>query len=352
MSEDDDQKTESATQRQRDRFADEGSVAVSRDLTGAATLAAGGIAIITLGQDAAHKVAASVVLALSTVQTATLDGALWQTTVVFWARAVLPVTAVCALAAVAASFAQMGSMRRSRMPSFRLDALNPMARVGQLFTPTKLALALGKQLLKMAVVFTAMRPILSRARAQLDGQHPSNLGDGLQWLGGSLHGAVTNAVLALVFIGLVDWAIAKYQLEKRMMMTKQEVKQEGKEEGGNPQVKGRMRQMRRALSRRRMMSDVKTADVILVNPTHYAVAIKYSSKKMGAPRVVAKGLDSVALKIREVARAANIPIIENRPLARALHAQVKVGKEVPVALYRAVAEVLAAVYRLRPRRQA
>jgi len=352
MSEDDDQKTESATQRQRDRFAEEGSVAVSRDLTGAVTLAAGGIAALTLGRDALQNVVHGLTESLSNIGTASLDGALWQATVGGWAHAVLPITGVCAMAAGAAGLAQMGSMRRTKMPSLRLSALNPMARAGQLFAPAKLAWAIAKQLLKMILVAAALRPILSRAQAQLDGAHPANLAEGLGMLGGSLHSAVINAVFALLVIGAVDWAYAKYQLEKRMRMTKQEVKQEGKEEQGNPQVKGRMRQMRRALSRRRMMADVKTADVIVVNPTHYAVALKYSQKRMGAPRVVAKGLDSVALKIKEVAREHKVPIIENVPLARALHAQVKIGKEVPTALYRAVAEVLAAVYRMRPRRTA
>jgi flagellar biosynthetic protein FlhB len=134
---------------------------------------------------------------------------------------------------------------------------------------------------------------------------------------------------------------------KKLMMTKEEVRQENKETEGDPQVKGRIRQMQREAARRRMMSAIPTADVVVTNPTHYAVALKYSDKGMRAPTVVAKGSHLTAQRIREIAVENNVPILEAPPLARALHKHTELGESIPEALYTAVAEVLAYVYQLK-----
>jgi flagellar biosynthetic protein FlhB len=134
---------------------------------------------------------------------------------------------------------------------------------------------------------------------------------------------------------------------RKLRMTREEVKQEHKESEGDPQIKGKIRAMQRAMARRRMMADVPTADVVVTNPTHYAVALKYTEGKMGAPKVVAKGADEVAAKIRELAREHKVPLLEAPPLARALHTHTEIGDEIPEALYTAVAEVLAYVFQLR-----
>ena len=145
-------------------------------------------------------------------------------------------------------------------------------------------------------------------------------------------------------MGALDYALARHLLEKKMRMTKQEVKEEHKREEGDPLVKGRIRGKQRQLARRRMMEAVKTADVVVTNPTHLAVALAYRAGEMGAPSVVAKGGDAMCERIKAVARASGVPIVENKPLARALYKSVPVGREIPGALYRAVAEVLAYVY--------
>lgn len=152
--------------------------------------------------------------------------------------------------------------------------------------------------------------------------------------------------LALLILGIVDWILAKRRHEKGLKMSKQEVKDENKSQDGDPQVKGRQRQIRMAQSRKRMMGSVPNADVVVTNPTHFAVAIQYDSKAMGAPTVVAKGVDNLALKIRELAQEHGVPIVENPPLARALYAQVEVEHEIPSELYAAVSDVLIYVYRL------
>ncbi len=153
--------------------------------------------------------------------------------------------------------------------------------------------------------------------------------------------------LVYLFIGLADWFYQKHKFKEDMKMTKQEVKDEYKNTEGNPEIKGRQRSKMREASQRRMMQSLPTADVVITNPTHYAVAVKYDADHYSAPIVVAKGEDFLAMKIKEKAKEHQIEIVENKPLARMLYANVDVGEEVPPELYQAVAEVLAFVYNLR-----
>jgi flagellar biosynthetic protein FlhB len=153
------------------------------------------------------------------------------------------------------------------------------------------------------------------------------------------------AILFLV-LGVWDFFRQKQQWMKGLRMTKQEIRDEWKEQEGSPEMKGRIRRMRRDLLRRRMMHAVPTATAVIVNPTHFAIAIKYEAGAMGAPKVVAKGRNYLAQRIRELAVRHQVPIIENPPLAQALYKTVEVGQEIPVHLYRAVAEVLAYLHRL------
>jgi flagellar biosynthetic protein FlhB len=139
----------------------------------------------------------------------------------------------------------------------------------------------------------------------------------------------------------------KYEFEKGIRMSKQDIKDEYKKAEGDPMIKGKIRERQRRMAMQRMMQDVPTADVIITNPTHYAVALKYDGNQMQAPEVVAKGQDFVALRIREVAKENGVLIMENKPLARALFAQAEIGDTVPADLFQAVAEVLAYVYKLK-----
>ena len=153
--------------------------------------------------------------------------------------------------------------------------------------------------------------------------------------------------LVYLVIGLADFIYQKYRFNEDMKMTKQEIKDEFKNTEGNPEIKGRQRQRMREASRRRMMQDVPKADVVITNPTHFAVAIKYDAETSNAPIVLAKGEDYLAQKIKEAAREHHIEIVENKPLARMLYANVDIGQEIPPELYQAVAEILAMVYNMR-----
>jgi flagellar biosynthetic protein FlhB len=198
------------------------------------------------------------------------------------------------------------------------------------------------------VIYGALRGdwphVLELGRGQLQ--------EGLVFMGGLILRVATRAAFVLAFFGVLDYVLQKRKLTKRMMMTLEEVKREMKEDMPSPEMKAKRRALQKQMAKNKVVSAVQGADVILVNPTHYAVALKYQPGKGGAPKVVAKGVDHLALRIREIATDAKVPIVQNIPLARALYAQVKVGRDIPVELYKAVAEVLATVYKKRkPTRQ-
>ncbi|MCI9611232.1 MAG: flagellar biosynthesis protein FlhB [Eubacterium sp.] len=153
--------------------------------------------------------------------------------------------------------------------------------------------------------------------------------------------------MAYFVIAIVDFIYQKWKFKDEMKMTKQEVKDEYKNAEGDPQIKGKQRQRMREASQRRMMQDVPKADVVITNPTHYAVALKYDAEEAQAPIVLAKGTDYLALQIKEKAKEAKVEIVENKPLARMLYANVEIGEEIPPELYQTVAEILAAVYRMK-----
>ena len=156
-------------------------------------------------------------------------------------------------------------------------------------------------------------------------------------------------VIILAVFAAIDWWVNRKEFSKQVRLTKQEAKQEHKEHEGDPQIKARIRAIQRESARRRMMQAVKKADVIITNPTHIAIAIVYEKDKMAAPKVVAKGADFLAQRIKKIAAEAGVPLVENVPLARTLYKSVKTGHGIPRNLYQAVAEVLAYVYRLKNR---
>jgi flagellar biosynthesis protein FlhB len=158
--------------------------------------------------------------------------------------------------------------------------------------------------------------------------------------------------IALIILGVLDYVFQWWQYEKNLRMSKDEIKEEYKQTEGNPEIKSKIRQKQKQISMRRMMSEVPKADVIITNPTHFAVAVKYDIKVSDAPYVLAKGQDFIALRIKEIAKENSVQIVENKPLARTLFQTVDIGQTIPADLYQAVAEILAFVYSLRGKDQA
>jgi flagellar biosynthetic protein FlhB len=180
----------------------------------------------------------------------------------------------------------------------------------------------------------------------------STAASGIAQIAGSIEELLWRAGAVLLVFGMIDLVRNRRSYAKQLRMTKQEIRDEAKESEGNPQIKGQIRRLRRELLRRRMMQDVPTATAVIVNPTHYSVAIRYEMDSMASPLVVAKGKNYLALRIRQLAVESGVPIIENPLLARGLYSAAEVGQEIPAEFYRAVAEVLAYIYRLMGRRRA
>lgn len=224
-----------------------------------------------------------------------------------------------------------------------LARLSPLTNLRQAFGLGGAAKRTVTALVKLAAIGGIVAIVLAT------GIVPSTLEP--QQLGRVAWSSVSRALLVvgavIVVVGVVDYILARRRIRKQMRMTPDEVKREHKESEGDPMVKSRRRQRAREMAKRRIAIHVPTADVVVVNPTHYAVALRYDERTDRAPIVVAKGVDEVAARIREIARRHGVPVMSRPPLARALHKHVKEGRPVPANLYRAVAEVLAYVYRLR-----
>ncbi|MDC7807303.1 flagellar biosynthesis protein FlhB [Luteimonas sp BLCC-B24] len=227
-----------------------------------------------------------------------------------------------------------------------LKKLDPMAGLKRIYGPEGLA-ELLKSILRVLLVGAAaglfLWPAMPRLRAMLHQPLEQAAAGGVKF---ALWLLMTTAA-ALLLVALFDAPYQKWNWRRKLMMTRQELREEMKESEGRPEVKGRIRQLQHEMSQRRMMEDLPTADVVVVNPTHYAVALKYDGDAMRAPRVIAKGVDEMALRIREVAGQHRITLVEAPPLARVLYREADIGQEIPVKLYAAVAQVLSYVYQLR-----
>ena len=237
---------------------------------------------------------------------------------------------------------KLGFSLQKLTPDF--SRFNPISKIKSMAFQGPMALL---QASAMLVLFSMAILSIARQNADLFLTLPfMSLDTGLLKVGASIKDILWKAAAMFVLFGLIDLFRQKRKFMKDMRMTKHEVKEESKENEGSPLIKGKIRRLQRDLARRRMMQNVATATAVIVNPTHYAVALRYDHETMATPMVVAKGKNYLALRIRQRALEHNIPLVENPPLAQALYRSVDVGREIPAHLYRAVAEVLAYIYRL------
>ncbi len=262
----------------------------------------------------------------------------------------LPTLAALCIGGVAASVIVGGGFNFAPgAVRFDLETLNPASGIGRLFNGRNLV-KLGLSIVKLLFVGLIVWTYLSKKLGYLASLRWVWTAQLLGAMGHVLLGLVIRMCLALLVVGLVDTAYQKWKWMKDLKMTKQEVKEERKQTEGAPETRSRIRKIQIEGALRRMRQEVPKASVVLVNPTHYAVALKYDAKRMEAPVVVAKGADEVAFRIMEVARAYGVPIVRRPELARTLFATVRCGQFIPDSLFVAVAEVLALIYRLRQRR--
>ncbi|HEY7639240.1 MAG TPA: flagellar biosynthesis protein FlhB [Steroidobacteraceae bacterium] len=349
------ERTEQATPKRLEEARKKGQIPRSRDLSTAAVTLVGGAALYFLGGHITGQMAEMMRRSLSLSRDEATDAtqmlpALGQAAADgLWLSA--PVLAAITLAAIIAPLALGGWSwaAGSMMPQF--SRLNPLEGVKRMFAMRSL-IELAKAMAKFGVVaFIAAIVLWNDAPTLMAlGREPLQqaIGHAVQISGKSL--LVISAGL-LIIAGIdVPWQL--WQYAKQMRMSREEIREEYKESEGSPEVKGRIRSMQQQLARQRMMQEVPKADVVVVNPTHFAVALKYDEKRMRAPIVVAKGVDAIAAKIREVAGEHAVPIFEAPPLARVLYRNVDIGDEIPATLYVAVAQILTYVFQLKVAKRA
>jgi flagellar biosynthetic protein FlhB len=250
------------------------------------------------------------------------------------------------LLGVAANLLQVGFLFTLEPLTPNFGRLNPLEGLKRIFSRRSLV-ELVKSLLKMGLVgFVAYQTV----RDDL-GRFPTLMQVGLPGAVRFMMDLISRLLLTvgilMLILAIADYLYQRFEYEVSLRMTKQELKEEFKNIEGNPEIRAKIRQKQRELARRRMMADVPKADVVVTNPTHFAVALAYAQGEMGAPKVLAKGQGLVALRIREIAKEHGVPVVENKPLARELHKLVEIGQEIPFHLYQAVAELLAFVYQLK-----
>lgn len=351
MAEDSDlEKTESATPRRLEKAREEGQIVRSRELNTFMLLAAGVASLWFTGEQVFQTLRGVLRSGLwfdlrvgrdTAVMTSLAADSVWQAL-----KGILPVFGTLVVVAIFSSVALGGFLFSTKALEPKFERLNLFKGVARMFS-AQTAVELVKTLLKAAVIgLIGAAVIMHYMDEMMSLMHatPSEaLTRGLQLV--ALCCALIVAALFLIVIIDAPWQLWSHY--KKLRMSREDVKQEHKESEGDPHVKGRIRQQQRAMARRRMMSEVPGADVVVTNPTHYAVALKYQDGLGGAPRVVAKGSNLVAARIRQAAQEHKVPMLSAPPLARALHHNVELGQEIPADLYSAVAEVLAWVYQLR-----
>ncbi|RMH46843.1 MAG: flagellar biosynthesis protein FlhB [Gammaproteobacteria bacterium] len=345
------EKTEQPTARRLRKFREEGRVAKSQELGGMLVLFAGVYMFTVTGPRLANSVAHVMQRSYTTV--ARIHGDSF--TFVFLRQlanqaalevglAMIPWILSLLVIGVGVNVVQTRGLVQPRLLIPKWDRLNPLNRVRQIFGKQLLvetAKGIAKQSLIAVIVYLTVKgKVAGLIMAAQQGLLP-----GVQMLTSIIFVMSLQAAGVLLLIGIFDYLWQYRQHRQSLMMTKQEVKDETRQQEGSPEVKTRIRRIQREMAQRRMMAQVPTADAVIVNPTHYAVAIKYDGTSMHAPQIVAKGQDDVALKIISVARRHGVPVVPNRPLARAL-VKLPLNSFIPPEFFQAVAEVLAFVYRL------
>ncbi len=252
---------------------------------------------------------------------------------------------------VFSNFIQIGFLYSPEIINLKFERLNPIQGFQRLFSKKALVEAL-KGVFKFIVVIWITYAVMKDNVGSFLGFLHADAAQSLMFGKYLMVKLGFSILLGLGVIALADFGWEKWSYRKKMMMTKQQAKEEAKEKDGNPEIKNKIRQIQRQMAQKRMMNDVKKADVIVTNPTHISVALRYDGETMITPEVVAKGADHLAMRIREIAKENNIPIVENIMLARTLYKTVKVGTGVPRTLYKTVAEILAFVYKLRRKQKA
>jgi flagellar biosynthetic protein FlhB len=351
--EDDGNKTEEPSQKRLDDAREKGQIASSREINHWFMFLASTLAIFLFGPAAFRDFFVMLQAFFEAPHAFQLDTNavidLLSTLLLKMALALWPIIALLMAGAFAAGYLQAGPLMATDQIMPKWEKISPLAGVKRLFSSRSLV-EFAKGLLKIGIVggisWYVVRDEFDRLE-RFTGYDMAQLLAVLNELSLRLMGAV---LAIMTVIAALDFAYQKFQLMKSLRMSREDMREEYKQQEGDPMVKGRLKQIRLERARRRMMAEVPKADVVITNPTHFAVALRYDQNAMGAPRVVAKGVDLVARRIREIAEESKVPIVENPPLARALYAAVELDQEIPPEHYKAVAKVISYVMAMRGRR--
>lgn len=353
--EQDGEKTEEPSKHRIDEFRKRGEVASSRELTSvlvlAASLLALSLSIVYIYEEMTKFIEWLYTLDIATAYTEKSLKTITTKTLTVALKCAAPVAVTALCVGVMVQVAQIGFLYAPDVLELNFDRVNPINGIKKIFSMQSLFESI-KGIFKFTVILAVLYVYLKDDIANYNGFMHLEFYESFTY-GKEILMKLSFAILmALGVVAMMDFAYQKFTYHQKLKQTKQQLKQESKEQDGNPEIKQRIRQIQREMSRKRMIKDVQTADVIITNPTHISIVLKYDSETMVSPTIVGKGQDHMALKIREIAKEHNIPIVENVQLARTLYKTVKVGSPVPRNLYKAVAEVLAFVYKLKKKKKA
>ena len=346
-------KTEEATPKKKSEARKKGQVPRSKEVSLALTLLGATLVIVILGSYVGRSLLTTLRVFLSNYLVTNIDDNSIKgiTLVALWriAIAILPVVLPIMILGVVANFIQVGFLFTKEPIKPSLSKINPISGLKRMFSFRSFV-----EMIKNLIIVTVLGYI---GYGFIKDNYNSILQISSLRIGAVpaafvklVIGIFTKITIAMVIIALIDYLYQRYQYNKELKMTKQEIKEEFKQQEGDPQIKSRIRQKQREMASRRMMQAVPDATVVVTNPTHIACALRYKEGDDNAPMLIAKGADNVAIKIKEIAKENNVPIIENRTLARLIYSQVEIDSEIPSDMYQAVAEILALVYKLNKKR--
>ncbi|MDQ5985842.1 MAG: Flagellar biosynthetic protein FlhB [Syntrophus sp. SKADARSKE-3] len=350
MADTDQEKTEQATSKREEEARERGQVAKSRELPSVTILVAcliyfwfGGAAMVKDIMKMMKKTfaaAGTTNIDINTIQPV-MFGILYDMFIIL-----MPVFIVVTVASLLSNLAQTGFLFSPEAMAPKFSKVDPVKGFTRMFSLQSIA-ELVKNIIKMTTIGVVAWLTIKGEVTNIAPLINQDVYAIMIYVGKVSFKIIMSTCWILIVLAIMDFIYQKWEHAKSLKMTKEEVKQENKQMEGDPFIKGRIRRIQREIARKRMMAAVPKADVVITNPTHFAVAIKYEQESMNAPVVVAKGADLIAAKIKEIAKKHNVPIIENKTVARLLFAMTEIDEVIPENLYRVVAEILAQVYRLK-----
>ncbi|WP_028983010.1 flagellar biosynthesis protein FlhB [Sporolactobacillus terrae] len=344
------EKTEKATPHKREEGRKKGQVFKSTDLSTAVSLLAfflyfrlaGGQVIQRLAEMMSSYYSRNLSMAVTELNLHELFVSLSFQVL----KLLLPVLIIAIVVAAGAQMMQIGFLFLPNMLLFKGERLDPLKGLKRIYSLRGI-MELLKSMLKILIIGIIAFSVLWLYRQSIVQSASQPLSESIRTMASIMLMMGITVSIALIALSVLDYLYQKYDYEKNMRMSKQDIKDEFKTIEGNPQIKSKLKERQRQMALNRMMQEVPNADVIITNPTHFAVALKYDKKEMDAPKVIAKGADLIAKRIKEIARENQVTIVERKPLARALYHDLEIGESIPEQFFKAVAEILAYVYRLR-----